>query len=88
MEQLIESEIQSLTDEIMTGHVYGVQFLSELAETRIMSRREYVELIVRSLFVQRISDEMKRKQQWRNVLCGLTFTISIVMVMKILIDRI
>ena len=86
MQQLIESEIQALTDEIMTGHVYGVQFLSELAETRIMSRREYVELIVRSLFVQRISDEMKRKQQWRNVLCGLAFTVSFVFVMKKLID--
>ena len=89
MEQYIESQIQTLTDEIMTGHVYDVQFLFELAETRIMSRREYIELLVRSIFMKGIRDEMKRKQQQRTyVFFAVAFTVSIGIVMKKLIDRI
>ena len=88
MEQYIESQIQTLTDEIMTGHVYDVQFLFELAETRIMSRREYIELLVRSIFMKGIRDEMKRKQQRSYVFFAVAFTVSIGIVMKKLIDRI
>ena len=56
----LEKEIQKLTDVIINGSVGDIQFLTEL-QNGPMSKHDYVELLVRTIFMNKIKEEFKRQ---------------------------
>ena len=70
----VERQIKKLADEITSGSVDEIQFISSL-DNGLLRKHEYVELIVRSIFMEKIKKELKRKK--RNKFIAVTLLTSI-----------
>ena len=83
MKSKLDTEIKQLTNEIMSGQIDNVQYLTDLVEkSEPMSRQEYIELIVRSLFTRKIKKAIRKKKQAVSITIGTIVSCFIAYILR------
>jgi hypothetical protein len=64
MSDELEEKIKNITDSILSGNIDGKQYLSHIPNSMTqLSRRECINLIVRSVFVKKFQDYIERRRE-------------------------
>jgi|GWRWMinimDraft_11_1066019.scaffolds.fasta_scaffold06049_3 hypothetical protein len=76
MNDIINFKIKSIAKEIRLGQVDHIQYLETLMGDSILTKDDYIELMVRTLFLskikQNIEDKKERDRFWLNSSIVLT----------------
>jgi len=65
----LQIELDKLSQRIIRGEIDGIQFLPKLEDASITGH-EYVNILVRSIFINKVEDRIQKRRRGRNYLVG------------------
>lgn len=74
----IEKEMKRITNLVIGGSIDGIQILTEL-ENEPMQKHEYVEFLIRTIFMKKIDEELKRRKRNKILITITVFSISLLL---------
>ena len=81
----LQVELDKLTEGIIRGEVDKIQYLPHLGDAS-MTSHEYVNIVVRSIFINKVEDRIQKRRRGPNYLIG-TLGLSMSLLLFVLISR-